>query len=355
MMADMPVAVAAGVDTWSPCWTIDVESTAAGKMAELAVSRSARGSWLLPGKVDEHRVGWFPGPGLIFAEGHPEPGRLARPDDLHFAFDRLTAALMAAGLPIPEGTTRRCTDGSQRPGFAGLRRLDGTVDLACATRSEGFAVMAAVAAVATSAPRIQANVFFGHASPIETVLWRGHRSGKILGRFYDKGLESGRARPGMLLRPEDQRRWQKAGRPTLEGARTEHVRENFRKRFEVLHAASKGVVVGPVTVLAERLNEMVDSGEIPARKAENLAGYLVLQATGATGRLERTTRWRREKDLRDLGLVPEHYVPLLAEQLEEDRGTEIELRPVLEECLETDRWEQEPAELLPGQMILGSD
>jgi hypothetical protein len=214
--------------------------------------------------------------------------------------------------------------------------MDGTVDLRCEDRQEGRSILAGVAAVATTIPRAKADVWFGNGD-IESVLLRGFRSGRVLGRFYDKGLESGRARPGELLRPEDQRRWQKADRPALEGVSGVDVRRNFRARFEPLYSAAKGVIVAPADVLAERLGELVDAGELPRRTAENLAGYLLLQAAGATG-IERTTRWRRERKLRELGLVPEPLIGALAAQLEEDRERAIHLQPVFEQCLETEAW-----------------
>lgn len=347
----MAVAVAAGVDTWSPSWTLDVESSAADKMREIATMEGPGRSRLVPEPIAGHRVGWFPAAGLLFAEGHPQAEGLACPDTLPEVFDRLVADMRAADVPVPEGRALRRTNGTLREGFAGIRRLDGTVDLECESRREGLALMVAVAAVATRAPRIGATVFFGPGGAVQTVNWRAFRSNRILGRVYDKGLESGRAPAGHLLRPEDQRRWQKADRPALEGVTTEDVKRNFRARFEPLYAASKGVVVAPVTVLVERLLEHVDAGELHPRTASNLAGYLMLEAAGASRSVERTTRWRREKQLRELGLIPEHYVELLSAQLDEDREQAIELRPALESCLDDAVWER--VEPIPGQLELG--
>lgn len=338
--AGMAVPIAAGIDTWSPSWTIDIESIEAAKMRELATSQSFRGSWMLPEAIAGHRVGWFPGHGLLFAEGHPGgSGQLGSPDGLPAAFERLVAQLREAEVPIPDGRALKRTDGTLRPGFAGVRRVDATVDLQTGSRREGLSIMAAAAAVATRTPRTQADIWFGAQGLIESVLLRGHMSGRIMGRMYDKGLESGMAAPGRLLRPEDQRRYRKADRPALEGVSTADVRRNFRARFEPMYKASKGVIVAPVSVLTERLLEHVDAGDLPRRTAENLAGYLMLEAAGGVHQMERTTRWRRERKLRELGLVSEQFVELLAAQLEEDRGEAVELRPVLEACLDTDLWD----------------
>lgn len=63
--------------------------------------------------------------------------------------------------------------------------------------------------MATSAPRAQAEVRFAKdgTGSVETVYLRGHSGVKILGRWYDKGLEAGSAPRGLLIRAEDQRRY----------------------------------------------------------------------------------------------------------------------------------------------------
>jgi hypothetical protein len=365
---------AAGIDSWSPCWYLDRESAAAKLVAELATAPAARGM-LLPKPVAGHRVGWNAASGMLYAEGHPcgaMPGewspdpfveaavdRVAReraerdrqpwlvpPDRLSEAYSGLVDALEASGVPVPasQWATRLTDDyvlpGDEGlPGFGGLRRCDATVDLQAGSRARGLAILAGVAAVATTAPRAQAEVRFAKdgSGAVETVYLRGYAGVKILGRWYDKGLESASAPRGLVIRAEDQRRYPKGHRRGIEELEATYVKRQFQQRWLPLWQATKGVTVAGVLVIADKLKELVEEGEISPRKAEQLAGYVVLQRGGGVGgRGSRATTYRRRKDLRELGLVVADGV------LEE---VEVDLHEVLDEALESPAWHAAPAAL----------
>jgi hypothetical protein len=305
---------------------------------------------------------------LLYAEGHPcgsMPGEwsvapfvesaeerdarrlvdlardpwLVSPADLPTAYTGLVEALEAHGVPVPSsGWASRPELGDEwgflpavegEPGFGGLRRCDATVDIRPSSRSQGLAVLAGVAAVATTLPRAQAEVRYAKdgSGSVETVYVRGYSGVKILGRWYDKGLESGSAGRGEMVRAEDQRRYPKGHRRGVHELEAAYVRSKFQQRFYPLWQATKGVTVAGVVVLHDRLAEMVQGGDLTARQAEQLAGYIALQRRGV--RQKRSTTYNRRKQLRELGLV-------VADGAMEE--VEVDLHEVLEEALECPAW-----------------
>jgi hypothetical protein len=356
------MTVTAGIDSWSPCWYLDPQSAAAGILDELAHVPAARGT-LMPAPVAGHRVGWNRSAGMLYAEGHPSgamPGEwsqeplvgsealslhdrpepwLVPPGQLPVAYEGLVGALEASGVPVPSSQWSCRPEGLEfeelmpgrefQPGFGGLRRCDSTVDFEMGSRARGLAVLAGVAAVATTVPRCQGEVKFAKdgSGGVETVYLRGYSGVKILGRWYDKGLESGSAPRGERVRAEDQRRYPKGHRRgiyELEGA---YVRSKFQQRFYPLWQATKGVTVGGVLVIHNRLADLVQEGEVSARQAEQLAGFVALQKLGVAQK--RSTVYNRRKLLRELGLVA-------AEGCLEE--VEVDLHEVLEEALDSPSW-----------------
>lgn len=316
-----------GIDTWSPSWWLEPESAAARHLTALATERAARGR-LLPEAIASHRIGWHGASGLLYAEGHPNGEGLARPAELPGALDRLELALLDAGVPLPVGRHGVDVYGQQFEGFAGIRRLDSTCDLATESTAEGLAIMAGVAAVARELARTKANIWYGQSGHIETVGLHGYGGGRLLGRFYDKGAESSTAAPGRLLRPEDQRRWGKRERRDVAELTGTYVRQQFVGRFAPLWHAAKGVTVGGPLILAGKLRELVDADELSAAQAETLAGHLVMQAVGLPGQ-SGSTRRRRRAQLRRHGLV-------LADGVLQE--VEVDLGQVLEACMDSEVW-----------------
>lgn len=354
----------AGIDSWSPCWYVDRDSTAAALLDQLATAPAARGM-LLPMPVAGHRVGWNRSAGMVYAEGHPcgaMPGEwspdpfleaavdraarerearsrepwLVSPEQLTTAYSGLVEALEASGVPLPasQWATKLTEDyiipGDEGlPGFGGLRRCDSTVDIAAGSRARGLAILAGVAGVVTTAPRAQAEVRFAKdgSGAVETVYLRGYAGVKILGRWYDKGLESGAAPRGLVIRAEDQRRYPKGHRRGIEELEASYVKRQFQQRWLPLWQATKGVTVAGALVVADRIADLVDEGELSARRGMQLAGYVVLQRRGV--RPSRSTGYELRKRLRELGLVVADGV------LEE---VEVDLHEVLDEALESPSW-----------------
>jgi hypothetical protein len=328
---------AAGVDTWSVAWYLREESSAVAAMERLATERASR-SRLLPEKVAGHRVGWFPGSRLVFAEGRPggEEG-LCDPGDLPGVARLLADGIRDRGvrlprhdyLPngIPDGCLRRSASLGDS-GFAGVRRLDSTVDLRFGSSATGLAVLSGVAAqpVGRVAKKVQREV---GGNRVETVWFLGSSGRSVLGRWYDKGLESGEAVRGSWVRPEDQRRFAKEARvPVDVVADTSFVRDSFVRRFEPLWRASKGVFVGSYSELASRVRQLVDEGDMTPGEAKAALGHLVLDSGGE--RLQSRRTWYRDRAVcRRHGLV-------LAD-CDDDRVS-IDLGEVLEEALDADCW-----------------
>ena len=325
---------AAGVDTWSVCWYLGVDSPAQKAMEALA-SDPAKRSFLLPEAVHGHRVGWFPGTRLLFAEGHPggEDG-LCAGHKLPDALQRVSEGLRDRGILPPRFPLRPRFDARNRAikeggvGFAGLRRLDSTVDLCFETAAEGLAALSGVAAVPV--PRMKTEfVREVGGSRMETVYFSGTSGKRKLGRWYDKGNETGAERRGLWLRAEDQRRYQKETRLCVEQvASGSFVRDQFVQRFEPLWRASKGVRVGSPVELAQRIGELVDDGVLTPRQAVDVAGWLLLEQAGEN-RQARSTWFRKRRRCADLGLV-------VADGTVDP--VDVDLAEIIERALDSSSW-----------------
>lgn len=317
---------AAGIDTWSVCWYLADGSPSQRAMEELATERAVRSS-LLPEMVEGHRVGWFAGSRMVFAEGHPDAEGLAAPPALPAVLQRLETALADRGVKVPAHRLTRPI-GQAGDGRGGVRRLDSTVDLRFVDSAEGLAALAGVAALPL--PRMKTQVMREVGGRrVETVYFRGSSGKRVLGRWYDKGIESGEQPRGLRVRPEDQRRFPKEARLDVETiASSAYVRDAFVRRFEPLWRASKGVKVGGVMELAGRLAELQDEGTITPAEAKRIAGHLVLDAAGAQ-RQSRSTCFADRADARRHGLV-------LADGVLDE--VEVDLGEVLERALDSEAW-----------------
>lgn len=323
------VVTAAGVDTWSPSWYVDPDGAAARWLQERCTARAARGSQLLPEKVLGYTVGWFPS-GLVFAEGHPDPeGELCPASELVARVLALQEALDGLGLPLPLRERPFAHLGASSEGWAGLRRVDATVNLAMGNRADGLAVLAGIAACARDAPG-HAEVRYGSDRGVETVYLLATGGRRRLGRWYDKALEAAAGPRGTLIRGEDQRRWAKGERRDPWELTGVALREGFRRRFAPLWKATKGVTVTGPVVIAERLVEAVAAGELTPAEADALGAEVFFSAVGGSGR-HRSTRYRRQRRIRQLGLT-------LADGVLEE--VEVDVAAVLEAALETDAWER---------------
>lgn len=330
-----------GVDTWSPCWYLDPEGEVAQLLNERATVHSARGSRLLPQPIAGHRVGWFPGTALAFAEGHPAAmlagGPLASPYALRGALAVLVAQLQAElGVELPSGRTLKRPDGSRRPGFAGLRRLDITADLWFEDGREGVAVLEALSVMPLPLAPVQ-RVMTGPTGVVETVAWHGYAGRSMVARAYDKGIENGEAPRGQLIRLEDQRRRQSGRRMAVDDGTPAEVIRLFRERFAPL-AAAPSVTVGDLDAIADRLADLVVSGRLRPSTAEKLAGFVLLGGRRSTSR---ATAYRHRARLRELGL---HLArATVIDQAGERRtlgAVDVDLGRILDQALGAGAWEQ---------------
>jgi hypothetical protein len=327
-------ATVAGVDNWSPSWYVDPDGRCARVLRQLATVRTKRGGMMLPDAIHGHRVGWFPG-GLVFADGHPDPEGLCKPSELGARALGLQDALIARGIPLVARQRGFRHSGATSEGWAGLRYVHSTVNMEAKSKAAGVATLAGIAACTRDSPG-HAEVRYGLDHGVETVYLRGYAGKRVLGRWYDKGLESSKAARGRLIRAEDQRLWGKEERRDPEELDASTLRGMFTKRFYPLYQATQGVTVAGPVVLAERLIEAVAAKHISPRQAEMLAGHMLLRVAGSRrgAGIPRTTMYRREQELRRLSLVLADGV-LSDSDLDE---VSVDVGAVLEAALDTGVW-----------------
>lgn len=303
--------VLAGIDTWSPCWYAEPGSPTARAISALATQVSGR-ACLLPEPLAGHRVGWFPEPRLVFAEGRPGGEGLLPTTEIAAALRRLCASLADLGIPL---AAVRC---------AGLRRLDLAADLRTDSGVEGLALLECIAAVSFGAGKLAA---YRAERRTESVLVKS-RAGRTLARVYDKGAQRSAAPRGRWIRFEAQWRFPRAERPAPESLDAAELRARFARRFEPLWQAAGGLRLAAPTLLAERIGEAVADGRLAPSRARTLAGYLLLTAAGVPQGARRTT-CELERECRELGLA----VSLAAET---DRR--VDVATVLDECMVPGVW-----------------
>jgi hypothetical protein len=307
--------VEAGVDTWR----LVFQAFLGGP--------NEQGGWHVPGSVfkvgDNYRGQYFGEYNVLAVEGHPRPGELCPSDGLDQAYADVIAEL---------------DENEIRPtGFRGVSRLDVTCTQRFVSPAEGRAVLVGLAALDVPGCK---QVVYG--KPVETVGIISNRGRRLLGRVYDKGIEAGwvddgrdilkewSAQRGEFLRLEEQGRFGSQRRPGREHLMDAgYLKTRFERRFAPLWQASKGVKVAGLPVIAEELRTRVESGEMTIRAAERAGGFLLLEMAGVSGSLAQATRYRRKRELRELGLVlaDEFYEPV-----------QVHLAEVLERALETPRW-----------------
>jgi hypothetical protein len=302
---------ATGIDTWSPCWYAEPGSPLARALEALA-SEQTRRARLLPEPVGGHRVGWFPEPRLVFAEGRPGGEELTPAGRAPVALQRLCAALADLGIPT---AAARC---------AGLRRLDVAADLWTDSAVEGLALLECVASASFGAGKLAA---YRAERRTESVLIKS-RAGRTLARVYDKGAQRSAASAGCWLRFEAQWRFPRGQRPSPQPLDGALLRDRFARRFAPLWQAAGGLRLAAPTVLAERIGEAVADGRLAPSRARTLAGYLLLGAAGVPQGARRTT-CELERECRELGL---------AVSLSADADRRVDVARVLDECMAPELW-----------------
>jgi hypothetical protein len=306
---------AAGIDTWSPCWYTEPASPLARAMRALATWPSGR-AFLLPEPLDGYRVGWFPEPGLVFAEGRPGGEALTPPHAAPAALRRLSGALADLGIPLAASPS------------AGLRRLDVAADLWADSAAEGLALLECIAAASLGAGKLAA---YRTARRTESVLIKS-RAGRTLARVYDKGAQRSAAPVGRWVRFEAQWRFPRGARPAPEHLDAAQLRRRFARRFQPLWQAAGGLRLAAPAALAERIGEAVGDGRLAPSRARTLAGYLLLSAAGVPQGASRTT-YELERECRELGL---------AVSLIDGAERQIDVAQILDECFAPEVWSSAP-------------
>jgi hypothetical protein len=305
--------IAAGVDTWSPCWYAEPGSSLARAMRALATYRT-RLAWLFPERVGDYRVGWFSDHGLVFAEGRPGGEGLASAAELPLAMARLRRQLRDLGVPIAAVPS------------AGLRRLDVASDLWADSAAEGLAFLECVGSASLGPGKLAA---YRSERCIESVLIKT-RVGRTQARVYDKGVQSGRAPRGRWLRLEAQWRFPRATRIDLDALDAALLRERFARRFTPLWQAAGGFRLGGLSAVGERIAAAVAAGQLLPSRARSIAGYLVLAGAGVPQGARRTT-YEFERECRELGLS----VSLL-----QSADRRLDVATILDECMAPEVWQR---------------
>jgi hypothetical protein len=283
-------ATEAGVDTWRLVRYLDTDAEV-DRAAELCPQPSWMGG-RHPQKLAGHNVGVMPGHRLLWMEGHPAEGRLASRAELPAAEQRLLEAVESAGLPTGRD--------------AGCARLDSTATLAAPDMETGLTLLAGLGLV--DVPRTKPSVI---GRPPQTVTWLSPTGHKVLARAYDKGLEGSLAPRGRLIRLEAQTRYTKEARRAVIDLDPEGA---FAKRFTPVAQSADGLTAATFPAVTDRVAELVTAGRITPQQAERLIGHLAL--TGKIA-LPRRTRFRRQRELRDAGLV---MVDALNDPIDVDLG-----------------------------------
>ncbi len=317
---------AAGVDTWTQNWRLDVDSSAARAAAELATVNSRRGM-MLPEPIVGHRVIWEEAHSLLRAEGHPSGDKkdLCAVAGLPAAALRLMEGLANLGIEVP---TEQGAFYESEHQWLGVSRLDSTVNFETDGCAHGLSLLAGVSAAEPTAWFEPVTRREAGGRGIKQVHWTGQRG--IVARVYDKGLESQAAPRGELLRFEAQTRWPGPSRRELGELTPDYVAQVHRQRFAPLYRATEGVKIVTTDRAGEHLARFVAEERITPGQAVQAAGQLLLaQAGQKVG--SRTSQWRRRRLVADLGLV-------LGEDGQQQQ--EIDLAGVMAQVVDTDAWER---------------
>jgi hypothetical protein len=213
--------------------------------------------------------------------GTADDHSLTDPEELHLAEQAARSIMHANGCELS-------------PDPARLGRIDLAAELRFQDGSEGSAFLHSLSAI--DVPWAKTRIDGRKGSRIETVSFHGTRGKTIYLRAYDKGVESGTDKPGTRIRVERQKRFRKTREP--EAAQLTEL-YNLRKifwgrefaRLSELPTATVCDVRGALETLCERCESY--------SQLERLAGYIVV---GGVIDYDRVTRWRRDGDLRALGI-----------------------------------------------------
>jgi hypothetical protein len=304
--------LAAGIDTWSLCWYDRPPTSLSLSLRALATVPAGR-AYLVPTRVADHRIGWFPDHGLIFAEGHPAGHDLCRPSDAVAASDRLIQAASNLGIQTLDSST------------AIVRRLDVAVDVFIASPSIGLVFLERLGREAYGSGKV---VTYRQHHCVQTVILKTN-AGRSQARIYDKGAAHGTERPGQLLRLEAQWRFGNGSRPPLETLDAFTLRHRFNSRFTPVRASTTAFQLDGFSDLADRFRDAVSSGRLSPSRARSLAGYLLLMSAGTNQGASRT-KCELARECRALGIA----FPTLTSTA----TSHFDASSLLDECMSITTW-----------------
>ncbi len=257
----------------------------------------AGGAVMVAKPVNGMRLGVFPGPGLVFAEGRLG-AMLARSGDDH---QLLPAADLATG-------SERAREALALIGFhfepqpAAVRRLDLAAELRFDKRPDGLSFMRAMAAL--EVPGLMQDIYVKKGA-VETVYHKTPKRGQVRSRVYRKDLESpGYGGGEVVVRLERQVRYPKAKQETAESIAGGDLEELYRGRLGALAKGSGSVVAAELTGAQAALFQRVEEGRVTKRQGERMLGTLaVLNNEGRDWYDESYTADRRVRELQALGIV----------------------------------------------------
>jgi hypothetical protein len=194
------------------------------------------------------------------------------------------------------------TFGAGALGEAEVGRADVTGELRFDDPRDGSDLLAAMRSL--DLPWLKIGTEGWKRDRVETVYARTAVGRSVVLRAYDKGLETGTAEAGAWLRFERQRRFPKGRARDVSGFAETPLDRWFVGRELVKLEAIDDVTVCDREGAVDELRDRARSGDVSARTAERLAGFLALRGEG----MSRATEYRRHGELSTLGIALDRNV-----------------------------------------------
>lgn len=254
------------------------------------------------------RIGAYPD-GMVYMEGRAA-AIVAQDREDHSllpvqgvtAAERVARTLVQAhGAPVPSDEEAR------------LGRIDLAAELRFSDSRAGSAFLHSLGSL--DVPWCKSRVDGRKGDHIETVSFHGTRGATIYLRAYDKGVESGTARPGTRIRVERQKRYRKDKEMTsADFSNVVDIRKAYLGREFALLADLPSATVCDVPAALDTLLATAKTW----RQFERLAGYI---CAGDYIEYPRDKSYARQAELRSLGIFVD---PTQRERLEVPVGRYLE-------------------------------
>jgi hypothetical protein len=293
--APPPGTSCSGIDTCSFAFRPN-DMKAVDRLWERPSRSGPLGSRILDSRLPgDARVLLFPG-ALVAVEG--------RLQAIHAANERDHRLAPVSLLPAVAANVRDQLDLQGSP--TEMRRVDLAADQLFTHGSDGVALLRSLATF-HAARRKSVRWLAEDGQSVETVYWVTPK-GLVQLRAYDAGVKHESHRRGERIRVERQWKPPKTRRMTPELVASTDLRALYADALNGWTVARNAAVVS-TDQIAGVLLERVDDGQLTLRKAERIAGTLALLRAGHDDRFSRDQRYRRLRELRQLGLAVEDEPP----------------------------------------------